>query len=84
MAVQNGWELPESWSGFSQHSFDCKPLPTEQVSSAAVLRFRDEAFHEYFENPAYLDMVEKKFGGQTKEHINEMTSRRLRRLVLSA
>ncbi len=82
MAVQNGWELPEFWSGFSQHSYDCKPLPTERVSSAEVLRFRDNAFHEYFENPIYLQMVQEKFGDPTVRHIMEMTNRRLRRKLL--
>jgi len=82
LAVRNGWELPDSWSGFSQHSYDCKPLPTEQVSSANVLRFRDTAFHEYFENPDYLNMVRSKFGDQTMRHIQEMTTRRLRRKLL--
>src|SRR5207245_3659724 len=57
MAVRNGWELPEFWSGFSQHSYDCKPLPTERVSSAEVLRFRDNAFHEYFKYTIYHKMV---------------------------
>ena len=82
IAIQNGWKLPEAWSGFSQHSYDCKPLPTEQVSSADVLRFRDEAFHQYFENPGYLHLVQKKFGDETMQHIREMTSKRLRRKLL--
>jgi anaerobic magnesium-protoporphyrin IX monomethyl ester cyclase len=82
MAVKNGWELPEQWSGFSQHSYDCKPLPTEQVLAAEVLRFRDNAFHEYFENQFYLDMVTEKFGGETRKHIEEMTRTRLRRKLL--
>ena len=84
MALENGWELPVKWSGFSQHSYDCKPLPTQKVSSADVLRFRDDAFHEYFESPAYLDMVQRKFGKDTRQHIEEMTRRRLRRQLLSA
>ena len=82
MAVQNGWELSDSWSGFAQHSFDCRPLPTERVSSADVLRFRDSAFHEYFENPDYLNMIRAKFGNETIRHIKEMTNRRLRRKLL--
>ena len=82
IAVQNGWELSDSWSGFAQHSFDCRPLPTERVSSADVLRFRDSAFHEYFENPDYLNMIRAKFGNETIRHIKEMTSRRLRRRLL--
>ena len=84
MAVRNGWELPESWSGFSQHSYDCKPLPTEQLSSADVLRFRDNAFYEYFENHVYLNMVQQRFGEETTRHIIDMTSRRLRRKILEA
>jgi hypothetical protein len=82
MAVQNGWELPERWSGFSQHSYDCKPLPTEKITAAQVLRFRDDAFHNYFEDPVYLDMVTEKFGAETRQHIQEMTRTRLRRALL--
>jgi radical SAM superfamily enzyme YgiQ (UPF0313 family) len=82
MAVANGWALPERWSGFSQHSYDCTPLPTEKVSAAEVLRFRDEAFHEYFAGAAYLDMVSRKFGAATRRHIEEMSRTRLRRALL--
>lgn len=82
MALEHGWGLPENWSGFSQHSYDCKPLPTEKISAADVLRFRDAAFHSYFESPAYLDMVTRKFGAKTRRHIEEMTQTRLRRKLL--
>jgi hypothetical protein len=44
-----------------------------------VLRFRDEAFQVYFNNPRYLNMIERKFGAETVEHIREMTSHRLER-----
>lgn len=81
-AVEKGWPLPASWSGYSQHSYDCRPLPTEKVSAAEVLRFRDDAFHRYFENPRYLDMVEARFGPATRQHIVEMASRRLKRQLL--
>ena len=83
MAVQNGWDLPESWSGFSQHSHDCHPLPTEHVSAAEVLRFRDDAFHEYFANKRYLDMATQKFGVETRQHIEEMSEARLERAIYS-
>jgi radical SAM superfamily enzyme YgiQ (UPF0313 family) len=82
MAVGNGWELPENWSGFSQHSYDCRPLPTEKVTAADVLRFRDAAFHGYFEDPKYLDMVTRQYGIETRRHIEEMTRTRLRRRLL--
>jgi len=82
MAVSQNWKLPDDWSGFSQHSYDCTPLPTEKISAAEVLRFRDDAFHEYFSNQKYLDMVGRKFGDETREHIEEMTKVRLRRKLL--
>lgn len=41
-------DLPDSWSGYSQHSYNCKPLPTKTLTSAEVLRFRDNAHSLYF------------------------------------
>jgi radical SAM superfamily enzyme YgiQ (UPF0313 family) len=79
MAVERGWELPSAWSGYSQHSADCLPLRTENLSAAEVLRFRDQAFHEYFENPPYLERVAERFGAETRRHIEQMTGVRLRR-----
>lgn len=81
-AKKLGWELPKTWSGYSQHSYDCQPLPTNHVSAAEVLAFRDSAFHHYFENSQYLDFVEKKFGRDTREHINTMAKTRLRRKIV--
>ncbi len=82
MAVENGWALPENWSGFSQHSYDCLPLPTEKLAAAEVLKFRDEAFDRYFSGKRYLDMVTQKFGWDTRHHIEEMASHKLRRRIV--
>ncbi|MBI4596898.1 MAG: cobalamin B12-binding domain-containing protein [Candidatus Omnitrophica bacterium] len=76
-ALKEGWRLPERWSGYSQHAVDTLPLPTKHLSGAEVLKFRDHAFHVYFSNPRYLEMVERKFGSKTAAHINEMVSHRL-------
>ncbi len=83
MAVEKDWDLPDRWSGFSQHSHDCRPLPTEHISAAEVLRFRDDAFHEYFANKRYLDMATQKFGVETRGHIEEMSHARLERALYS-
>ena len=82
VAVQSGWPLPETWSGYSQHSFDSLPLPTKHVGAAEVLRFRDGAFDEYFRNPRYLDMVTQRFGVDTRRHIEDMARHKLRRRLL--
>ena len=74
LAVQKNWPLPDNWSGYSQHSYDCKPLPTAALSAADVLRFRDEAFDAYFGDPRYLEMVTQRFGWDTRKHIEQMAS----------
>ena len=79
-AAREGWDLPGAWSGYSQHGIDTKPLPTKHLTAGQVLRFRDDAFHAYFTNPAYLDMVRAKFGEETVAEIREMTSHTLERM----
>lgn len=81
-AVKNGWTLPETWRGYSQHNDDCRPLDTRHISAAAVLKFRDEAFSIYFRNPAYQQMVLKKFGQETLDHVKDMTRYELPRKLL--
>jgi len=78
-AVRQGWELPETWQGYSQYSYDSFPLRTKYLSSAQVLSFRDYAFQAYFTNPRYLDKIKRFFGEQTKHHLQEMSSQRLNR-----
>lgn len=83
LAIEKGWELPDSWIGYSQHSYECKPLPTQTLSAAEVLKFRDEAFLRYFTNPRYLALVENKFGIEVLEHITRMTAIKLKRKLYS-
>jgi anaerobic magnesium-protoporphyrin IX monomethyl ester cyclase len=82
MAVENGWELPARWSGFSQHSYDCLPLRTKKVSSAEVLEFRDRAFDRYFRSKRYLGMITQKFGWDTRASVEQMTKHTLRRQIV--
>jgi len=72
-------DLPASWSGYSQHSMDTHPLPTETLSSKEVLALRDAAFTEYFTSHRYLAMVQNRFGDATLHEVQRMTSTRLER-----
>lgn len=81
-AVQQQWALPQDWDGYSQHSVTCRPLPTAALTAAQVLAFRDHAFHEYFDDPEYLAFVQRKFGPQTREHIEQMAQKRLNRDIV--
>ena len=80
LALDNNWPLPSKWSGYSQHSLDSLPLPTKYISGAEVLKFRDEAWNTYFNNPAYLKMIERKFGHKTLLDVSKMASYSLERL----
>jgi radical SAM superfamily enzyme YgiQ (UPF0313 family) len=81
-AVEKGLPLPQTWLGYASQGYDFQPLPTEHLSAAQVVEFRDYAFDTYFKNPKYLWMIEKKFGIQAKEHIKEMTTIKLKRNLL--
>lgn len=76
-------DLPETYLGYSQHSYETKPLPTKTMSSGEVLKFRDDAFHLYFLDNGYLSMMERKFGLETRSHIEEMAKIRLERKFAS-
>ena len=76
-ALQEGWALPEKWTGYSQHSLDTLPLPTRYLSAAEVLRFRDQAFQIYFRSPRYVEMVTRKFGPETARHLCQMADQPL-------
>lgn len=82
MAKRNGWKLPESYSGYAFLSYESEPLPTKHVTAAAVLKFRDDAWQRYFSNPAYLNLVESKFGEQQRKNVEDMSKVRLRRKLL--
>jgi radical SAM superfamily enzyme YgiQ (UPF0313 family) len=83
LAVRQGIPLPERWTGYSQHSRDCLPLPTRHVPAREVLQFRDDAFLRYYTDPRYLEMVGRRFGAETVAHIRQMTTYRLERDLLT-
>ncbi len=81
-AIAMEWELPASWAGYAQHSYECLPLQTESLTAAEVLAFRDHAFDTYFANPRYLDMIAQRFGWETRGHIEAMARHTLRRALI--
>jgi len=81
-ALNEGSQLPETYVGYSQHSYETTPLDTKHISAAEVLKFRDEAFTKYYKNEQYLDMIEHKFGLGTRQDIEKMTEIKLKRKLL--
>ena len=82
MALEKKLKLPSKWDHYSQHGYETLPLPTDHLSAAEVLRFRDESFQRYFESERYLGMVKNKFGEEVVQHVKGMTSIKLRRRLL--
>jgi anaerobic magnesium-protoporphyrin IX monomethyl ester cyclase len=81
-AKQEGWELPQEYSGFGFLSYDHIPSRTYNLEAKEVLAFRDYAFHACFESPRYLSMIQNKFGSVAVENIKKMTDIKLKRKIL--
>lgn len=81
-AIEKNWQLPDVWHGYSQHSYVMQPLPSKHLEAKEIVTFRDNAFHSYFEDAIYLNMLEKKFGLHVKDHMKEITKTRLKRKIL--
>jgi len=78
-AIAQDWPLPETWQGYSQYAYETLPLPTKHLSGPEVLAFRDNAFREYFSNPAYLAKINRTFGQETEDYIRAILTRNLER-----
>jgi len=79
LALEHSWPLPDSWQDFSQYAYESLPLPTKHLTSGQVLAFRDYAFHVYYHSPRYLNMIKRKFGEETMQHIIRMADKKLER-----
>lgn len=73
---------PKTWDIYGLYSYETIPLPTKYLSSAQVLRARDEMFDGYYNDPNVLSMIEKKFGLETRKHVKNMASVPLKRRIL--
>jgi hypothetical protein len=81
-AVTKGIPLPDSYEGFSFHGYETLPLPTETLTAAEVLEFRDKAFKEYHLYPPFLEKVKSKFSQVAVDNINEMLTVKLKRRII--
>lgn len=80
--------LPEDeggpgWIGYSQHSYDTLPLPTQYLRPEQVLAFRDNALKAYFKDPSYIQFLKDKFGQEDAiERFCEVNSSTPKRKIL--
>jgi anaerobic magnesium-protoporphyrin IX monomethyl ester cyclase len=81
-ARQKGWKLPETYSGYSQHSYDMLNLSNDNLSAKDIMDFRDKAFITYNSDPDYLKLLETKFGVSAKQNMEETLNIKLKRKLL--
>jgi len=84
IAKKEGWKLPSTYAGFSQHSYEGQPLPTKYLTAEQVLAFRDEAWMKYHTNPKFLDLLKTKFGQAAVDETIKSTKIKLKRKILEA
>ena len=72
-------ELPRTYSGFSQHSRDSFPLSTKYLHRHDILRFRDNAFIEYYNSKKYENMLSNEFGKKAVARNQEVLKITLKR-----
>lgn len=75
--------LPKNSTEYAQMSYDFHPLSTKYLHEKQVLKFRDEAFKEYFNNVKYLSMIKQIFGIDVVNEIIEMTKIDIERKILN-
>tara|TARA_Y100001970_G_C14232663_1_gene859673 strand:- start:2129 stop:3406 length:1278 start_codon:yes stop_codon:yes gene_type:complete len=81
-SLENNYELPTTYEGFSFHSYETVPLSTEHLKAFEILNFRDNAFHKYHSNANFLKRIENKFGLNAKENILNSLQIKLKRKII--
>jgi len=81
-ALNKKYPLPEKYEGYSFHSYETLPLPTESLSAAEVIKLRDDNFIKYHNHKPFLNKIEGKFGKKAADNIVEMTKIKLKRKIL--
>jgi len=81
-AIDGGQEVPKDYIGYSFHSYETLPLPTDALNPAEILKFRDDAWTEYHTYEPFLDLIEEKSGTKARGDILKMTEVKLKRKIL--
>ena len=81
-ALEAGYELPNDYEGYSFHSYNTVPIPTDNLTSKQILKFRDEAYLEYHQSEKFLSKVKKKYGQTSVNNILKNCKIKLKRKLL--
>lgn len=81
-ALEKGYALPDDYAGYSFHSYETLPMPTENLSAAEILLFRDTAFTTYHTNEKFLARISQKYGESAATNVMSMTQIELKRRII--
>ena len=81
-ALEKNYQLPSDYTGYSFHSYDTIPLPTDHLTPEDILRFRDYAFQVYHTDKKFLEKIRGRYGEQAVKNISEMVKVKLKRKML--
>ena len=82
IAIKHNWNLPETWSGYSQYSYECHPVRTNFLTSAEVLKFRDESFLSIYADENYQEYLKQTFGNGAIVEVQNILKINLKRKLL--
>lgn len=80
--LDNNFELPQTYEGFSFHSYEIVPLRNKALAATEIVKFRDEAFIEYHSYPPFLEKVKQRSGQKGVDNIKKMLEVKLKRKIL--
>ena len=73
--ISEKYKLPDSYEGYSFHSYETQPLPTDILKPAEILEYRDKSFKKYHLYKPFLNKIEKKFGKKALDNIKDNKKR---------
>ena len=77
-----GTKLPDTYAGYSQHSYETLNLANQHLSAAEILAFRDKAWDTYHSSPKYLQLMKDKFGQKAVDELSDTKKVKLKRKLL--
>jgi anaerobic magnesium-protoporphyrin IX monomethyl ester cyclase len=82
LAIEKNFKLPENYEGFSFHSYNTQPLPTEYLKPYEILRYRDECYINYHTDKKFIQRISSKYGKNAANNILEMSKIKLKRKII--
>jgi anaerobic magnesium-protoporphyrin IX monomethyl ester cyclase len=78
-AIKNNIPVPSSYESYSFHGYDTLPLKTDFLTAAEILKFRDDAFKDYYSNEKFINKIKNNFGDSAVCNIKEMLKVKIKR-----